>query len=431
MPAPSLSDADRANVGSDVWFDAHLDLAYLAACGRDMNSPPERAGGPDLPAAVTLPSLHSGGVRAAFATIFIESGGTDPRASYAPDDINTAVARAREQMETYLAWARRGWVELVGRSEHASARTSERGREPGIRDSAFGIRAEQDSSTNDESRITNADPLSLGILIEGADALASPDDLEWWLDRGVVGLGLAWAKGTRYAAGNGVDPKQDHGLTDLGRALVERWGKATSDRRQATSQTSRDAASASSLSPVACHLSPFLDASHLSNRALDELFDLSPGMIVATHSNPRAVIASRPPHASAIPGALKDNPRAWDIVLQRHIPDHAIREIARRGGVVGLNLYSPFLIPGGSRERRATLAECVACVDHVCQLLGHHRAVGLGSDMDGGFSAERLPVGIDTPSDLPRLAEALHEAKFSDDAIRAFMWGNWARVVGA
>ena len=431
MPARS----SVPGVDSSSWFDAHLDLAYLAACGRDMDAPPQRAGGPDLPAAVTLPSLRAGGVRAAFATIFIETGGTDPRASYAPDDVDTAVARAREQMETYLAWARRGLVDLSCVARRSPPAPDERARSSGIRHSASGIRAEDDCSTNAESRITNAAPL-LGILIEGADALASPDDLDWWLDRGVVGLGLAWAKGSRYAAGNGVDPKHDHGLTDLGRALVERWDAAARAPggpalRAGSSRGASHAAEEPGSKGRATSKPLFLDASHLSDRALDELLDIFPGLVVATHSNPRAVIASRPPHASAIPAALKDNPRAWEIVLQRHIPDHAIREIARRGGVVGLNLYSPFLIPGGSRERRATLTECVACVDHVCQLLGHHHAVGLGSDMDGGFSAERLPLGIDAPSDLARLAEALHEAKFGDDAVRAFMWGNWARVAGA
>ena len=63
-----------------LWFDAHLDLAYLAVNGRNMHAPlhpPPRGGvgGPDLPAAVTLPSLADGNVSLALATIFTEPDG--------------------------------------------------------------------------------------------------------------------------------------------------------------------------------------------------------------------------------------------------------------------------------------------------------------------------------------------------------------------
>jgi microsomal dipeptidase-like Zn-dependent dipeptidase len=56
--------------------------------------------------------------------------------------------------------------------------------------------------------------------------------------------------------------------------------------------------------------------------------------------------------------------------------------------------------------------------------------VGLGSDMDGGFSAARLPQGIDLPSHLYVLGDALAAAPFRwpDADIVAFASGNFSRL---
>ena len=50
--------------------------------------------------------------------------------------------------------------------------------------------------------------------------------------------------------------------------------------------------------------------------------------------------------------------------------------------------------------------------------------------MDGGITADELPRGIDTPSDLPKLCDALAGRGWSDDDVRGFAWGNWARFWG-
>ncbi len=50
--------------------------------------------------------------------------------------------------------------------------------------------------------------------------------------------------------------------------------------------------------------------------------------------------------------------------------------------------------------------------------------------MDGGFSAARLPAGIDRPADLLKLAEALSAHGWSDDEVRGFAWENWGRFWG-
>src|SRR3954468_24779864 len=93
------------------WVDAHLDLAYLAACGRDMTAAPNDAGGPDLPGCVTLPSLAHGNIKACLGTVFTELGGKNP-ASYAEGDAIAAHRAGLAQIATYQSWAERGQVSL-------------------------------------------------------------------------------------------------------------------------------------------------------------------------------------------------------------------------------------------------------------------------------------------------------------------------------
>jgi len=325
----------------DRWFDAHLDLAYLAVCGRDLRAPVDRCGGPHLPAAICFPTLAASGVRACLATIFCEPGDHSPTAAtYPPGDAEAAHAAGLRQIEQYRAWSEDGTLPL------GLARAREV-------------------------------PLRAGILMEGADPIRTPEELPWWKDRGVLAVGLAWVKASRYAGGNSTDL----GLTPPGRALVR----------------GIDA------------LDLVHDVSHLCDRSLEELLALTPRPVMASHSNCRALLDGR---------------------NQRHLTDAAIREIARRGGVVGLNLFSRFLRPGLDEAGRAGIDDCLRHVEHVCDLVGHRRAVGLGSDMDGGFSAARLPQGIDRPVHLERLAEALAARGWDAQDIAGFRWGNWARFFG-
>ncbi|MCB9840349.1 MAG: membrane dipeptidase [Phycisphaeraceae bacterium] len=362
------------------FFDAHLDLAYLAGCGRDMRAGVDVCGGPHLPAAVTFPALREGGVRACLGTIFTQAlpaGGAGPEVReaqmYAAGDAEAAHRAGVVQVEQYRRWADEGLVRLMGRRGDASWRGLDEagsGDAPGV-----GICAPGGET-----------PLHVGILMECADPIRSPDELGWWVERGVVAIGLAWALGSRYAGGNHADPDEAIGLSDLGRDLVK----------------AMDA------------LGVVHDVSHLSRRATDELLSLASGAVMASHSNSRGLFDRDPyPHAR-----------------QRHLADETICEIARRGGVVGINLLSDFLDPGIAKGQRADLEWVVRHVERVCELAGGRHAVGLGSDMDGGFGAERLPKGIDGVDGLRRVGEALERAGWDRGAIVGFENGNWAGFWG-
>src|SRR6185436_19273138 len=114
-----------------MWFDAHLDLAYLALLGRDMLAPldalaPDRVG-PHPPAAVTLPALGVGGVRACLGTIFTEADGKEEPISYASSDPDAALAAGLRQLRVYHEWKDAGAIRLM------SAGTAPDSPSPGVR----------------------------------------------------------------------------------------------------------------------------------------------------------------------------------------------------------------------------------------------------------------------------------------------------------
>jgi membrane dipeptidase len=337
------------------WFDAHLDLAFLAETGRDMHTEPEESRGRYQPAAVTLPSLAAGGVRRVLATVFTEAV-TDPSApdaetgafAYPLGNRDAAFVCGMRQLKLYHAWQDAGLIALPNR-------------EP----------AETPASPP---------PLRAGVLVENADPITGPDDLDEWVAGGVVAIGLAWATRGHYACGNGVPSGgPGTGLSDAGRALVRRMDE----------------------------LGVVHDASHLNDRSLADLFDATDARVVASHSNCRALM---------------------DGENQRHLTDDAIREIVRRDGIIGLNLCSSFLDQAAWKSGRATIDDCVRHIEHICDVAGDRTHVGMGSDMDGGFTAARLPAGIDRPGDMGRIADALRDKGWGDAEIADFREGNWRRV---
>jgi len=356
--------------GKPLWFDAHLDLASLAVGGRDMTAAdPLEAGGPHQPGSVTIPALVAAGVRCALGTIFTEAEGDGPE-GYPAGDAETAHRRGRAQLEAYLTWQDMGLVaiDLPGalRQDHHVGEI--RG--------GMGV-----TEIVPHPPITQLDAskLHLGVLMESADPIRSPEELSWWTERGLVMIAMAWWRSSRYAGGNGHPAD---GLTDLGRELADAMDE----------------------------LNVVHDLSHLSQKATGQLLEHTSALVVASHSNARALI---------------------EPADERHLADETIREIARRGGVIGVNLVSNFLRSGLARDgrERATIDDVVRHVEHIAAVAGRRDAVALGSDMDGGFSRERLPEGISGPVDLEKLAAALRAAGWTESDIEGFRWKNWARVL--
>jgi len=218
-------------------------------------------------------------------------------------------------------------------------------------------------------------PVGLVILMEGAEGVRAPSELEEWWRLGVRLVGPAWA-GTRFCGGT----REPGPLTQEGFALLE----AMAD------------------------LGFVLDVSHMDEQALMQALDFYPGRIISTHANAQSL--------------LKD----WE--SNRHLSDPAIRGLIERDAVLGLVPVNSFLLAGwkrGERREQVSLNRLVAHIDHVCQMAGDARHVGIGSDFDGGFGVQSVPPEIDTIADLQKLAPLLAEKGYVEDDIAAILGGNW------
>lgn len=295
-------------------------------------------------ACISLPALRDAGVDLVFATIFTEM-------NYQGEATTESQVYDRDDYET----ARRCGTEqlaLYQRLEEAGEISIVRQRSDLAGDAAL-------------PRVV--------LLMEGADPIRDGDDLQWWHDRGVRIVGLTWAMGSKYAGGNATGG----GLSDAGRELV----------------AAMDA------------IDIVHDASHLSERAFDDLLSSSGGRVIASHSNARTIDGS---------------------FGERNLSDAQIRAIAKRNGVIGINLFTKFLAAG----RRADVNDVVRHIEHITDVMGTRDGIGLGSDMDGGFAASKLAAGLDRPELFPALADALCASGWSADEVSGFASGNWLRMLG-
>jgi membrane dipeptidase len=218
-------------------------------------------------------------------------------------------------------------------------------------------------------------------LMEGADCIRTPEEAEWWMEKGVRIIGLAWTQ-TRYAGGTGSPAP----LSPEGKRLLR----------------------------VMSDLGLILDLSHSSDQSVFESLDNFEGAIIASHSNPRSL--------------WKEEIKA----PERALTDDMIKRIAERGGVIGVVLYNRFFkaLWTPSDGKTITVAnQVVAVIDHVCQLTGSANHIGIGSDFDGGFGAESIPAELDTVADLPQIGEALKTRGYSVGDTEKILSGNWLRIL--
>jgi membrane dipeptidase len=220
--------------------------------------------------------------------------------------------------------------------------------------------------------------VGLVISMESADPILTPEQLPAWKEAGVRMIGPAHYGPGRYAGGTS---------TELGLAFEGKQLLREMDR-----------------------LGILLDLTHLSDEAFWEAMDGFAGLVLASHTNCRALV----PH-------------------QRQYDNKQIHAIVSRDGVIGVALDNWMLRAGWTRgakeNERVTLAHVADHIDHICQLAGNSQHAALGSDLDGGFGREQSPSDLDTIADLQHLTEILSKRGYSDDDIAAIMHGNWLQLL--
>ena len=218
-------------------------------------------------------------------------------------------------------------------------------------------------------------PVGLVTLMEGAEGVRQPAELEDWYRRGVRIIGPAWA-GTRFCGGT----REPGGLTKEGYALLE--------------------------SMAEFYLT--LDLSHMDEKAALQALDAYPGPIVASHGNALALLK----------GSSSN----------RHLTDQVIQGLLERDGTIGIVPSNGFLKPGWSEaggRAGVTLDFYVAHIDYICQRAGNAFHVGIGSDFDGGFGLQSVPIEIDTIADLRKIIPLLSQKGYTEADISAILGGNW------
>lgn len=222
-------------------------------------------------------------------------------------------------------------------------------------------------------------PVGLIILMEGAEGVREPAEVEQWFEWGVRLIGPAWA-GNRYVGGT----REPGPITQKGRELLD----------------------------VMADFGMILDISHMDYESARQALDTYPAQVIASHSNAETLIRG--------------------ISNNRHLKDADIQKLIERDGVMGIVPLNGFLDwewrQHGGRES-ISLEQVVAQIDHVCQLAGNTRHVGLGTDFDGGYGVESVPHEIETIADLQKIEPHLAKKGYNQEDITRIMSGNWLRIL--
>lgn len=186
-------------------------------------------------------------------------------------------------------------------------------------------------------------------------------------------------------------------------------------------------------------LGMIVDVSHVSDKALSDVLEISRAPVFASHSSCRA---------------LCDTPR--------NLSDEMIQGVAARGGLIQINFHMGFIsqqfrnaqkarpelerqleeeigkrcgenmacrllesdrivrtLVGEGKLPRVEWTEIVRHIDHAVKIAGADH-VGLGSDFDGA----EMPYGMEDASRLPLITDALLRKGYSEGDIQKILGGN-------
>ena len=124
-------------------------------------------------------------------------------------------------------------------------------------------------------------------------------------------------------------------------------------------------------------LNLILDVTHLCDQSFWETLDNYNGNLWASHSNTRTIVPD-----------------------ERQFSDDQIKELIKRGAVIGMAFDAWMMIPKWERgisnpvQKKLLIENIVDHIDHICQLTGSSNHIGLGSDLDGGFGKEQCPSDL-------------------------------------
>jgi len=220
--------------------------------------------------------------------------------------------------------------------------------------------------------VNSSEPHKISCLIEaeGAEVIGeSLSELERLYEAGLRILTLSWNYDNAVCdsiAGN----NRHNGLSAFGRQVVEK----------------------------AEELGIIIDVSHASDKTFLDVAEISRKPFIASHSNCRSICSHR-----------------------RNLTDEQIKCIAKRGGVIGINLCPDFLNNSGN----AGLTDIIKHIEHISSLVGTEY-IGFGCDFDG---IDSLPAGISGVQDMGIIIEALLMLNYKENDVENIAGLNFVRLL--
>jgi membrane dipeptidase len=187
----------------------------------------------------------------------------------------------------------------------------------------------------------------------------------------------------RNEIGDGCTERSNSGLSNFGAKVVEELNR----------------------------LGILIDLSHVGKSTFMETLELSRSPVIVSHANARSVC---------------DHPR--------NLTDEQIQAVAKKGGVVGINSFGPFV----SRDK-PTVEDVVHHVDYMAKLVGPDH-VGLGLDLSyhtngsGTYPDIYNPPGhvgvkgLERVSDLRNVTSGLLKKGYSAEDVKKILGGNFLRI---
>lgn len=227
--------------------------------------------------------------------------------------------------------------------------------------------------------------LAIVLSFEGLDPIGNDLSLlRIFYELGVRGVGLTWSRRNYAADGCSFDKVEEGrkgGLTEFGVNVVKE----------------------------AVRLGMYIDISHLNDEGVQDLYELYEGPFMASHSNCRELAP-----------------------VMRNLSDDVIRELASRGGIIGMNVCSAFV--GDSASSKMTEKDLAHHVDHIRDLAGTDH-VGFGFDFCDEFrdtedpGSEKFCDCIKGHSKCVDLSAELLRRGYTESEVKKVMGGNLLRFL--
>ena len=249
-------------------------------------------------------------------------------------------------------------------------------------------------SAGDFERVKKSGKVGILIGVQNSEHFRTLDDVNYFHGQGQRVSQLTY--NARNLIGDGSTERTNNGLSDFGVAIVGRMNQ----------------------------VGMAVDVSHCGEQTSIDACGVSKKPVLITHSNARALNLQQP----------------------RTKSDEAIRAMAKTGGVMGVTGVRMFV----KADEPTTFEHMLDHYDHVAKLIGvEHLGVGSDIDLDGyddmpaednkrlrasykasyGFRDKIDIEGADHPKRMFDLTEGLIRRKYSDEAIRGVLGGNFRRVL--